>query len=195
MIQVMTVDRLLPDLVHCPDSGMVNGARLIYSPNFDDRPDISDVSVLVVHAISLPPDCYDNHYVEDLFTNCLDRNAHPFFENLADQKLSAHFFIRRGGEMIQFVSTRHRAWHAGESMFEGRPRVNDFSIGIEMEGCDHDEFGHIQYQNLARLTQCLTAAYPKIAFNNIVGHSDIAPGRKTDPGPCFDWDQYRELLV
>ena len=190
----MTADALLTPLAHCSDSGRVQDIRFIPSPNFDERPDRLHICVLVIHAISLPPDCYDNHYVEDLFTNCLDAAAHPYFENIADLALSAHFYIKRSGEIVQFVETRHRAWHAGESRFRGRSRVNDFSIGIELQGSDHDEFEMAQYLNLARLTRCLLLAYPKIALDHIIGHSDIAPGRKTDPGPYFDWHRYRQLL-
>ncbi len=195
MPEIASGGLILPALVHCSDSGLVHDIRFIPSPNFDDRPDRPDVSVLVIHAISLPPGCYDNHYVEDLFTNCLDVQAHPYFKNIAGLALSSHFYIRRTGRLIQFVSTHDRAWHAGESMFQGRSRVNDFSIGIELEGCDHDEFESAQYNNLARLTRCLLSAYPKITVDHIVGHSDIAPGRKTDPGPRFDWERYREFLV
>ena len=191
----MTTGPLLSPFVHCSDSGLVQDTCFIPSPNFDDRPDRSDVSVLVIHAISLPPDCYHNHYVEDLFTNCLDPGVHPYFEKIAGLALSAHFYIKRKGQLIQFVPTHHRAWHAGESAFRGRPRVNNFSIGIELEGSAHDEFESAQYLNLARLTSCLLSAYPKITLDNITGHSDITPGRKTDPGPRFDWSRYRELLV
>ncbi len=183
------------EFVHGSDTGRVEDACFIASPNFDERPDRFDVSVLVIHAISLPPGCYHNQYVEDLFTNCLDPMAHPYFEHIAELALSAHFYIERKGRLIQFVPTHHRAWHAGKSVFRGRPRVNDFSIGIELEGSDHDEFESAQYLNLARLTRCLMSAYPKITLDNIIGHSDIAPGRKTDPGPRFDWNRYRELLV
>ncbi len=190
----MTTGPFLSPFVHCSDSGLVQDTCFIPSPNFDDRPDRLDVSVLVIHAISLPPDCYHNHYVEDLFTNCLDPEAHPYFQNIAGLALSAHFYIKRKGRLTQFVPTHHRAWHAGESMFRGRPRVNDFSIGIELEGSDHDEFESAQYLTLARLTRCLLSAYPKITLDNITGHNDIAPGRKTDPGPYFDWNRYRELI-
>ena len=191
----MTTGKLLPPLVHCSDSGIVQDTCFIPSPNFDDRPDPFDVSVLVIHAISLPPDCYHNHYVEDLFTNCLDPQAHPYFENIAGLALSAHFYIKREGQLIQFVPTHQRAWHAGESVFKRRSRVNDFSIGIELAGSDNEKFESAQYLNLARLTRCLMSAYPKITLENIAGHNDIAPGRKTDPGPYFEWSRYRELLI
>ncbi len=191
----MTTAPLVSPFTHCADSGRVQDACFIPSPNFDERPDRLDVSVLVIHAISLPPGCYHNQYVEDLFTNCLDPGAHPYFEHIAELAVSAHFYIERKGRLIQFVPTHHRAWHAGLSVFRGRPRVNDFSIGIELEGSDRDEFESAQYLSLARLTRCLLSAYPKITPDHIIGHSDIAPGRKTDPGPRFDWNRYRGLLV
>lgn len=169
---------------------MVNGAKRIPSPNHDQRPDNSVLDVLVVHAISLPPQCYGNRYVEDLFTNQLDADADPYFRDLAVQKLSSHFYIKRSGELIQFVATHRRAWHAGKASFKGRQQVNDFSIGVELEGCDEDEFENRQYAVLAALTRCLQIAYPAMTADNIVGHSDIAPGRKTDPGACFDWQRY-----
>ncbi len=191
----MTVSPTLPPLVHCSDSGRVQDVCFTPSPNFDERPDNEEVSVLVIHAISLPPGCYHNRYVEDLFTNCLAPGAHPYFEQIAELAVSAHFYIEREGRLIQFVPTHRRAWHAGQSVFRGCPRVNDFSIGVELAGSDHDEFESAQYITLARLTRCLQSAYPKITVENIVGHSDIAPGRKTDPGPNFNWEHYRELLV
>lgn len=181
-------------LDYCHKNGLVNGARLIASPNHDQRPDNTEIEVLVIHAISLPPQCYGNQYVEDLFTCQLDANAHPYFNDLASQKVSAHFYIKRTGEIIQFVATHRRAWHAGESIFKGRQRVNDFSIGVELEGCDAHEFENAQYTVLGALTLCLQTAYPLITTANIVGHSDIAPGRKTDPGPLFDWSRYFDSL-
>ncbi|WP_424946103.1 1,6-anhydro-N-acetylmuramyl-L-alanine amidase AmpD [Candidatus Spongiihabitans sp.] len=175
---------------YCCDNGWVNGARFIASPNHDQRPDHTDIDVLVIHAISLPPQCYGNQYVEDFFAGRLDANADPYFMDLAGQKASAHFYIKRSGEMIQFVATHCRAWHAGKSIFKGRQQVNNFSIGVELEGCDEHEFEDPQYAVLGALTLCLQTAYPLIATENIVGHSDIAPHRKTDPGPCFDWNRY-----
>ncbi|MGH8727990.1 MAG: 1,6-anhydro-N-acetylmuramyl-L-alanine amidase AmpD, partial [Burkholderiales bacterium] len=130
-------------------------------------------------------------YVADFFANCLDCGAHPYFQEIMDLKVSAHFFIRRDGQIVQFVPCKKRAWHAGASNWRGRERCNDFSIGIELEGCDDQPFEVAQYEKLAALVQALKAAYP---IRDIVGHSDIAPGRKTDPGPYFDWERFRALL-
>ncbi|WP_423910514.1 1,6-anhydro-N-acetylmuramyl-L-alanine amidase AmpD [Candidatus Spongiihabitans sp.] len=177
-------------LGYCHKRGLVNGARLIASPNHDQRPDNTEIDVLVIHAISLPPQCYGNQYVEDLFTGRLDANADPYFMDLAGQKVSSHFYIKRSGEIIQFVATHRRAWHAGKSIFNGRQRVNDFSIGVELEGCDQHEFENPQYAVLGELTLCLQTVYPLITPENIVGHDAISPHRKTDPGPCFDWSRY-----
>ncbi len=179
---------------HCQDSGWVDGARLIQSPNYDQRPERTDIEVLVIHAISLPPRCYGNQYVEDLFSNRLDATTHPYFIGIANRKVSAHFYIKRSGELIQFVATHHRAWHAGESVLKGRQRVNDFSIGIELEGCDEEAFLARQYAVLGALTRCLQTAYPLITPENVVGHSAVSPQRKTDPGPCFDWDRYFQSI-
>ena len=179
---------------HDNQSGLVSGAAQILSPNFDARPHDIEIDVLVIHAISLPPNQFGGCHVEDLFTNQLDITVNPFFREIADLRVSSHFYIDRSGQLKQFVSTHDRAWHAGVSSHNGRERVNDFSIGIELEGCDRLPFETIQYQTLSSLTQCLLAAFPGITMENIVGHSDIAPGRKTDPGPCFDWNCYRKLI-
>ncbi len=180
--------------LHCQNNGQIKDIRFISSPNHDYRPKGTDIDVLVIHAISLPPRCYGCQYVEDFFTNRLDANIHPYFANIADSKVSSHFYIKRNGEIIQFVPTHCRAWHSGKSMFHGRQRVNDFSIGIELEGCDEHAFESIQYTSLIKLTHCLQTAYPLITATNIVGHSDIAPDRKTDPGPCFDWNRYFQSI-
>lgn len=140
--------------------------------------------LVVVHAISLPPECFGGPGVAQLFTNTLDPAAHPYYAGIADLKVSAHFFIRRDGELLQFVSADERAWHAGVSSWRGQERCNDFSIGIELEGCDTMAFELVQYEKLADLLAALQARYP---VREVVGHSDIAPGRKTDPGPYFDW--------
>lgn len=160
------------------------GFRRVASPNFDPRPPDMPVELLVIHNISLPPDCFGGPGVEQLFTNSLDPAEHPYYAEIQGMKVSAHFFIRRDGGLIQFVSCLERAWHAGASMWQGRDRCNDYSIGIELEGCDTQPFDDVQYALLNRLAAVLRAAYPLRA---VVGHSDIAPGRKTDPGPCFDW--------
>lgn len=175
--------------------GWSEGAQHLPSPNFDARPDGSEISLLVIHNISLPPDQFGGPFIADLFLNRLDYDADPYFEQLKPLRVSAHFLIRRDGTVMQFVSANARAWHAGVSAFEGQERCNDFSIGIELEGSDFRPFDKQQYAALAQLTVALTMAYP---LKNVIGHEDIAPGRKTDPGPFFDWDdyqaRYRELI-
>jgi AmpD protein len=160
------------------------GFRRVASPNFDARPAGMPIELLVVHNISLPPDQFGGPGVEQLFTNALDPAEHPYYAEIQGMRVSAHFFIRRDGGLVQFVSCLDRAWHAGLSQWQGRERCNDFSIGIELEGCDSQPFADAQYAVLNRLSATLRAAYP---LQGTVGHSDIAPGRKTDPGPCFDW--------
>ena len=160
------------------------GARRIESPNRDQRPEGEAVSLIVVHAISLPPGQFSGDAIVRLFTNRLQAHAHPYFAQISTLRVSAHFLLRRQGELIQFVSCRQRAWHAGLSCWNGRERCNDFSLGIELEGCDDLPFTAIQYRRLRKLLRLLCACYP---IEAIVGHSDISPGRKTDPGPCFDW--------
>jgi AmpD protein len=150
--------------------------------------------VLILHAISLPPGEFGGCGIEDLFCNRLDPAAHPYYGEISHLEVSAHFLIRRNGEVIQFVPAHKRAWHAGRSSIEGRERVNDFSIGIELEGCDDLPFEAVQYAALAELTRALMAAFPAITPQRIYGHSDVAPGRKTDPGPRFDWARYRDDL-
>jgi len=176
-------------------TGIVQQAQWIASPNHDQRPDQDDINAVIIHAISLPPGCYEGEYVEALFTNCLNPWQHPYFKEIENHKVSAHFYIRRDGELIQFVSILDRAWHAGESTLHGRTKVNDFSVGIELEGCDTDQFKDRQYTQLAALTRSLMSIYSAIKIENIAGHSDIAPGRKTDPGPGFDWEKYRKMLT
>jgi AmpD protein len=156
----------------------------IESPNFDPRPAQTPINLLVVHNISLPPDQFGGEGVVQLFTNRLDPHEHPYYAQIEGLRVSAHFFIRRDGQLIQFVSCLQRAWHAGASQWQGRDRCNDFSIGIELEGSDNVPFEDAQYAVLADLLTTLRRQYP---IQEVVGHSDIAPGRKTDPGPCFDW--------
>jgi AmpD protein len=163
-----------------------SGVRFVPSPNHDERPDGAQVSLLVIHAISLPPGEFWGHGVEALFTNTLKPDDHPYYREIEGLKVSAHFFIRRSGELIQFVPCDLRAWHAGASSWQGQERCNDFSIGVELEGCDELPFEAAQYVMLNRLIAALKHRYPITA---IVGHSDIAPGRKTDPGRCFDWSR------
>lgn len=160
------------------------GLRRVASPNYDDRPADVSIDLLVIHAISLPPEQFGGPGVEQLFTNCLNPEEHPYYAAIANVRVSAHFFVRRDGSLIQFVSCLQRAWHAGASQWQGRERCNDFSIGIELEGSDSQPFTDAQYATLSPLVDTLRATYP---LNAVVGHSDIAPGRKTDPGPCFDW--------
>lgn len=170
--------------MHIDPNGLLTTARYIPSPNCDARPDTTPPCLIVIHNISLPPNEYGSPSIISLFTNCLDPAAHPYFETIKDLKVSSHFLIRRDGELIQFVPCTQRAWHAGASNWHGRERCNDFSIGIELEGSDFEPFTDAQYAVLSQLTQALQATYP---IAEIVGHSDIAPGRKTDPGPYFDW--------
>jgi N-acetyl-anhydromuramoyl-L-alanine amidase len=172
-------------------AGCLDGIRFILSPNCDERPAGCAISLLVIHNISLPPEEFGGDGVIELFTNRIDPGAHPYYQALRGLKVSAHFFIRRNGETIQFVSCEKRAWHAGESCWQGKSCCNDFSIGVELEGSDTTPFTDLQYLALAALTRTLQSRYP---ITSIVGHSDIAPGRKTDPGPCFDWERYRAAL-
>lgn len=175
-------------------SGMVEGARFIPSPNCDARPVGMRPEVLVVHAISLPPGQFGGSGIEQLFCNVLDAAAHPYYAQIEGLKVSAHLLIKRNGELVQFVPLHLRAWHAGESLCEGRPRVNDFSVGVELEGCDDSPFDDVQYEVLIGVTRSLLHAYPQITPERIYGHSEIAPARKTDPGPHFDWKRYRSAL-
>jgi AmpD protein len=177
--------------VHIDRDGLLEGARFIPSRNCDARAAGSAVELLVIHNISLPPGEFGGSGIIDLFTNKLDPALHPYYREIAQLEVSAHFLIRRDGELIQFVPCHQRAWHAGESSWRGRCRCNDFSLGIELEGTDDVPFEEVQYARLAALTAALKAQY---AIADIVGHSDIAPGRKTDPGPCFEWARYRKLL-
>lgn len=166
--------------------GYLTSALSVPSPNCDARSD-GDICLLVIHNISLPPDEFGGDGVARLFTNTLDRSAHPYYRTIPEGRVSSHFFIRRDGQLIQFVSVLQRAWHAGVSRWQGRERCNDFSVGIELEGSDNVPFTDAQYAALHELTIALREALP---IQGIAGHSHIAPGRKTDPGPCFDWQRY-----
>jgi len=168
--------------------GLASGVRFVASPNCDERPAGAQIELLVVHSISLPPGEFGGNGIEQLFLNELDSTAHPYYAGIAGLRVSAHFVVRRNGETIQYVACSKRAWHAGVSSWNGRSRCNDFSVGIELEGCDEIHFEAAQYDALARLTRALCRHYP---IRDIAGHSDIAPGRKTDPGPNFDWARYR----
>lgn len=174
--------------------GWLAQARRAPSPNCDDRPGGTAIDLLVVHGISLPPAQFGGPYIEDLFLNRLDVTAHAYFQGLRDVRVSAHALIRRDGELVQFVPFERRAWHAGVSRFQGRERCNDFAIGIELEGTDDIAYEAAQYQRLAEVACQLMRVYPGIVPSRIVGHSDIAPGRKTDPGQAFDWQHFFSLL-
>ncbi len=171
--------------------GVLAGAHFLVSPNSDERP-AGEVCLIVVHAISLPPEQFGGPGVEQLFTNRLDPSEHPYYESIKGLRVSAHFFIRRDGSLIQFVPTLARAWHAGLSNWCGRERCNDFSVGIELEGSDSQLFEAAQYSVLGALIRALARRHP---IADIVGHCDIAPGRKTDPGLFFDWQRLADLLA
>ncbi len=174
---------------HC-----LNSAIQIPSPNFDLRTDPDDISLLVIHCISLPPEQFAGDYIDQLFCNQLNPNDHPYFQAIHQLKVSAHLLIRRDGSVRQYVPFNLRAWHAGVSSFEGRDRCNDFSIGIELEGSVNQAYTDSQYQQLALVTKALLRTYPHLSLDRITGHSDIAPERKDDPGAFFDWGRYRGLL-
>ena len=174
------------------EEGVLAGATQISSPNWDERPQGVEIALLVVHNISLPPGEFGGDAIARLFTNTLDFSEHPYYETVRDLKVSSHFLIRRDGEVVQFVPCAKRAWHAGASLWRGRERCNDFSVGVELEGADDHPYADAQYLSLSRLVLALRARYPIV---DVVGHSDIAPGRKTDPGSAFDWGRLRELLA
>jgi len=176
---------------HDNRTGRVAGARWAPSPNFDERPDGVRINALVIHCISLPPGRYGGGEIERFFCNRLDHGAHPYFEEIRGVHVSAHFLVSRAGEAVQFVSTLQRAWHAGRSALHGTPEVNDFSIGIELEGVDDGGYTDAQYDTLVSLTRALLEAFPEIGRDRVVGHSGVAPDRKTDPGPGFDWPRFR----
>ena len=162
------------------------------SPHFDERPPGTKISLLVIHNISLPPGEYGGDWIDDLFMGRLDPDAHPYFRDIAGLKVSAHYLIRRDGSLIQYVDPDMRAWHAGASSWKGCERCNDFSIGVELEGSDDVPFAEPQYETLAGLAKFLFERYGKL---DVAGHSDIAPGRKTDPGPWFDWERFRAAVA
>jgi len=170
--------------------GYVAAATQVPSPNCDDRPPATVLSLIVLHGISLPPGRFGGDAIERLFTNRLDPDAHPYFASIAGLRVSSHFLIRRASALVQFVPCSARAWHAGESAWRGRTRCNDFSIGIELEGSDATPYTAAQYRRLGGLLRMLATHY---AIRDVAGHSDIAPGRKTDPGPCFDWSRVPPL--
>ncbi|MFV3403698.1 MULTISPECIES: 1,6-anhydro-N-acetylmuramyl-L-alanine amidase AmpD [Pseudomonas] len=175
-------------------TGWFSGVTRCPSPNFNTRPEGEAISLLVIHNISLPPACFGTGKVQQFFQNRLDPSEHPYFEGISQLTVSAHLFVERDGAVTQFVSLLDRAWHAGVSRFEGREGCNDFSIGIELEGTDELPYTDAQYATLAHLTGQIRQAWPAIDLARIQGHSDIAPGRKTDPGPAFDWPRYRAAV-
>ena len=180
-----------PDALTPWHAGWYAPARAVPSPNFGARPENTAIDLIVLHSISLPPGHYGGPEVEALFTNTLDWNAHPYFKQIEGMQVSSHFFIRRSGEVVQFVSCDDRAWHAGVSAYAGRENCNDFSIGIELEGLEGDPFERAQYKALADVCHAIRRQYP---IAHIAGHSHIAPGRKSDPGSGFEWAQFQQLL-
>jgi len=176
------------------EDGWLTNVTQVPSPNCDARPDEQDISLIVIHGISLPPGEFGGPWIDALFCNELDSSQHIYFQEICELRVSSHFLIRRDGSVTQFVPVNQRAWHAGESCFQGRTCCNDFSIGIELEGEDNTEYTADQYDSLAFLVEQLLQTYPLLSEHNIVGHSDIAPGRKTDPGPAFDWAHFRKKL-
>jgi len=176
------------------DNHWLDESRHVLSPNYNDFPENYVLRLIVIHCISLPPGDFGGPHIEAFFCNCLDKALNPYFEHIAELKVSAHLLIRRSGEIIQFVPFNKRAWHAGVSSYQGVSSCNDFSLGIELEGCETVAYEEIQYSQLAQVIQCLVRSYSNFSFEHIAGHSDIAPGRKTDPGSAFKWDKLRALL-
>lgn len=174
-----------------PATGLVPGVRQVLSPHFDARPVAMDISLIVIHGISLPPGEFGGPQIEQFFTGNLRSEAHPYFQEIAGQRVSAHLLVRRDGQLVQFVAFHRRAWHAGKSSYAGREACNDYSIGIELEGTDELCYESAQYATLKSIISALLDAYPTLAAERIVGHSDVAPGRKTDPGAMFDWTWLR----
>jgi AmpD protein len=175
-------------------SGHLTQARQVASPNYDARPDGSTLDLIVVHGISLPPNEFGGPEIDQLFTNTLRWDTHPYFKKIEGLKASTHLLIRRDGELVQYVAFKDRAWHAGASNYGGRERCNDFSIGIELEGADDLAYEPAQYRVLAEAIKALCKTYPSLSSDRIAGHSDIAPGRKTDPGVAFDWSRLKALI-
>jgi N-acetyl-anhydromuramoyl-L-alanine amidase len=172
----------------------IKNIRRVKSPNFDDRPDNVDIRLVVIHGISLPPGKFGGNYIDQLFTNCLDPEKHPYFCEIQDLRVSAHLMINRVGLVTQYVPFTKRAWHAGESKFEGCSGCNDFSIGIELEGTDEDPYELVQYEKLSDIVNLIIKSWPDVTPARITGHCDISPERKTDPGPNFDWEYFYNFL-
>ncbi len=184
----------MTDLQVDPQGEWLQGVCRIISPNADQRPANTEIDLLVIHSISLPPDEFGGDYIDQLFTNALDPNAHPCFKEIVSPKVSAHMLINRQGVPTQYVPFTRRAWHAGSSSFAGRKNCNDYAIGIELEGCDSKDFTRAQYKILTDITHAIMQYWPNITKDRIVGHCHIAPDRKTDPGPTFNWDDYYASL-
>lgn len=178
-----------------PQTNLIQGISFLPSPYCDERPAGMLINLLVIHGISLPPGQFGGEAIAALFLGKLNPNAHPYFQTVAHLKVSAHLLIRRDGTLIQFVPLHQRAWHAGESCFAHQTHCNDFSLGIELEGTDTEPYNAVQYEQLAEVVKAIQQRYPAITRERIVGHSDIAPGRKTDPGPFFDWHTLFKLLT
>lgn len=177
------------------EKGWLSEQKQVFSPHFNPRPDPNDISLLVIHYISLPPEQFGGGFIDHFFSGTLDSSLHPYFEEIKELRVSAHCLINRQGEITQYVSFEDMAWHAGVSQFQGREKCNEFSIGIELEGSNNQPFTPAQYCTLAKLTQKLIRTYPKITLDRIVGHNQIAPERKIDPGQYFDWTYYKQLLA
>jgi AmpD protein len=177
------------------ETGLMRGVRQIASPNYDSRPTGVEADLIVVHGISLPPGEFGGPWIDRLFTNTLPAELHPYFAEVGSQRVSSHLVVNRDGAVTQYVSFRERAWHAGKSIYQGREACNDFSVGVELEGTDTLSYEAPQYGALAQVVAALCAAYPRLSPDRLVGHSDIAPGRKTDPGPAFDWPRARRLIA
>jgi len=171
------------------ESGLIREARQVPSPNFDDRPADCCAELIIVHGISLPPGEFGGEWIDRLFTNTVDPAVHPYFREIFELRVSSHLLIRRDGELVQYVSLAKRAWHAGDSCYQDREKCNDYSIGIELEGTDEIPYANVQYEVLGMMIQALRAAFPSLADAPVVGHHDVAAGRKTDPGPAFDWQR------
>lgn len=181
-------------LITNSQTGILQSAIFKQSPHHDQRPPDAEVDMIVVHGISLPPGKFGGDAIEQFFCGDLDMTSHPYFDQIKSLRVSSHLLIKRTGDLVQFVPFHKRAWHAGESSFAGKTKCNDFSIGIELEGTDDQPYEESQYQSLAAVIRSLMRVFPKITPERVVGHSDIAPGRKTDPGLAFDWDYLRGML-
>ncbi len=177
------------------EQGWLDSVSRVVSPNYNQRPKDTNVNTIIIHSISLPPGQYGGQEVSDFFVNQLESDKHPYFQQIAHLQVSAHVLIKRTGELIQYVNFNERAWHAGQSSFMGEENCNDFSIGIELEGTDSSSFTVAQYEQLTLLVMALMKQYRQISLDRIIGHSDIAPGRKTDPGTGFDWHEWKQKLM